>query len=144
MKKLLIVLLCIFSTQIFSQTITKDLKKEKIGSLKCSYIMKLKVGSSDTSLYVYCGFQNQKYSTIVDIGSIMITTMEKKDNIVSDLKECVKYMDDKSISFSIGQFDLFDFSKNLYINDNRKYTTLSKKNVLKWIEWLESIKKVDF
>ena len=46
-------------------------------------------------------------------------------------------MDDKSISFSIGQFVIYDFSKNLYIMDDGKSTTLNKKNVLKWIKWLE-------
>jgi hypothetical protein len=46
-------------------------------------------------------------------------------------------MDDKSISFSIGSFEIYDFSKNLFIMDDDKYTTLNKKNVLKWIKWLE-------
>lgn len=152
MKKILLILLVlgVFSTHLFSQTIKKDLSSKKIGSLDCSYVMKVKLGDFnvvDTSLYIFCGFQNQKYSSITDIGYIMITTMSGKDRIVSNLKECVKYMDDKSISFSIGEFDLYDFSKNLYINSEgrvKKYTTLSKKNVLKWIEWLESVKKIDF
>jgi hypothetical protein len=152
MKKLLSILLVlgVFSTHLFSQTIKKDLSSKKIGSLDCSYKMEVKLGDFnvvDTSLYIFCSFQNQKYSSITDIGYIMITTMSGKDRIVSNLKECVKYMDDKSISFSIGEFDLYDFSKNLYINSEgsvKKYTTLSKKNVLKWIEWLESVKKIDF
>jgi len=149
MKKILSILLVlgVFSTHLFSQTIKKDLDNKKIGSLDCSYKMSVKVGESDTSFYVYCSFQNQKYSSIIDIGSIMITTMEERDEMVSDLKECVKYMDDKSISFSIGQFVLYDFSKNLYINTKSgvtKYTTMRQKNVLKWIEWLESIKKIKF
>ena len=150
MKKILSVLLVlgVFSTHLFSQTIKKDLDNKKIGSLDCSYKMSVKVGESDTSFYIYCFFQNQKYSSITDIGGVFITTIKGKDRIVSDLKQCVKYMDDKSISFTINEFTLYDFSKNLYINDTtdhrRKYTTLSKKNVLKWIEWLESVKKIDF
>ena len=147
MKKLLSILLVlvVFSTHIFSQTIKKDLSSKKIGSLDCSYKMEVKLGDFnvvDTSLYIFCSFQNQKYSSITDIGSIFMSTMVEKDRIVSDLKKCVKYMDDKSISFTLNEFTLYDFSKNLYINDEsgrRKYTTLSKKNVLKWIEWLESI-----
>jgi hypothetical protein len=108
--------------------------------------MSVKVGESDTSFYIYCSFQNQKYTSITDIGSVFISTIEGKDRIVSDLKECVKYMDDKTISFTLNEFTLYDFSKNLYINDERgvrKYTTMRKKNVLKWIEWLESIKKIN-
>ena len=144
MKKILSILLVlgVFSTHLFSQTITKDLNSKKIGSLDCKHSMSINVERSDTSYYVYCGFQNQKYSSITDIGSIFMSTMVEKDRIVSDLKKCVKYMDDKSISFTLNEFTLYDFSKNLYINDEsgvRKYTTMRKKNVLKWIEWLESI-----
>ena len=144
MKKLLSVLLVLgfFSTHLFSQTIKKDLNSKKIGSLNCKHSMSINVERSDTSYYVFCGFQNQKYSSITDIGSIFMSTMVEKDRIVSDLKKCVKYMDDKSISFTLNEFTLYDFSKNLYINDEsgvKKYTTLNKRNVLKWIEWLESI-----
>ena len=144
MKKILSILLVlgVFSTHLFSQTITKDLNSKKIGSLDCKHSMSINVEKSDTSYYVYCGFQNQKYSSITDIGSIFMSTMVEKDRIVSDLKKCVKYMDDKSISFTLNEFTLYDFSKNLYINDEsgvKKYTTLNKRNVLKWIEWLESI-----
>jgi hypothetical protein len=150
MKKLFTILLVlgVFSTHLFSQTIKKDLDNKKIGSLDCSYKMSVKVGESDTSFYIYCFFQNQTYSSITDIGGVFITTIKGKDRIVSDLKQCIKYMDDKSISFTINEFTLYDFSKNLYIKDksdySEKYTTLSKKNVLKWIEWLESIKKIKF
>lgn len=148
MKKILSILLVlgVFSTNLFSQTIRKDLDEKKIGSLDCSYKMSIDLEKSDTSLYVYCSFQNMKYSSIVDIGSIMITTMEEKSKMVSDLKQCVKYMGGE-FDFTVGQFQLYDFSKNLYIRTSsgvEKSTTLSKKNVLKWIEWLESIKKIKF
>jgi len=144
MKKILSILLVlgVFSTHLFSQTITKDLSKKKIGTVDCKHYMSINVEKSDTSYYIWCGFQNQKYSSISDIGSVFITSLVERDRVVSDLKECVKYMDDKSISFTINEFTLYDFSKNLYINDEsgvRKYTTMRKKNVLKWIEWLESI-----
>jgi hypothetical protein len=149
MKKILSVLLMlgVFSTHLFSQTIEKKLNTKKIGTLSCSHRMSVKVGESDTTFYIYCSFQNQKYSSITDIGSVFITTTEEKDRILSDLKECVKYMDDKSISFTKNEFQLYDFTKNLYINDERgglrKYTSMGKKYVLMWIEWLESIKKVN-
>ena len=150
MKKILSILLVlgVFSTHLFSQTIRKELDRKEFGTLNCTYSISIDVGNSDTSFYVYCSFQNQKYKSITDLGSISIYKMEDKDKMVSDLKECVKYMDDKSISFSIGQFTLYDFSKNLYITDRSDYTnkttSINKKNVLKWIEWLESIKKIKF
>ena len=59
--------------------------------------------------------------------------------IISNIEECLNYMDDKSISFKTGPFVIYDFSKNLYINTkDDKYTYLSKKEVIKWLDWLKS------
>ena len=41
------------------------------------------------------------------------------------------------MSFDIGQFYIYDKFKKLWIYDDSKYTTLSKKGVTKWVEWLE-------
>ena len=56
-----------------------------------------------------------------------IMTKETLDKTISDLNECVKYMDDESISFSIGSFEIYNSSKTLYILDDGKYTLLNKK-----------------
>ena len=138
MKKILLVLFLFQSFIGISQTVSKTISKKKIGYvLNCENTMKIDMSTNDTSYTIYCGFQNQKYQHITDLGSVFMMRKETLDKTISNLKECVKYMDDKSISFSIGQFVIYDFSKSLYINDDSKYTTLSKKNVLKWIKWLE-------
>lgn len=138
MKNLLLILLLIIPFVGFSQIVTKTLNKKKIGFvLDCKNEMKIDMSTNDTSYTVFCSFQNQKYRHIIDIGSVFMMRKETLDKTISQLKECLKYMDDKSISFSIGQFEKYDFSKNLYIKDDGKSTTLSKKGVTKWIEWLE-------
>ena len=138
MKKLLVFLFFIQSFVGFSQTIKKKLSDKKIFNLICENTMKVDLTNSDTSYYIFCAFQNMNYSQIIDLGSVYINSRYSLDKTINELKECLKYMDEKSISYSIGSFQIYDFSNNLYINDKSKYTTLTKKHVLTWIEWLES------
>jgi hypothetical protein len=138
MKKLLVFLFLIQSFVGFSQTIKKKLSDKKIFNLICENTMKVDLTNSDTSYYIFCAFQNMNYSQIIDLGSVYINSRYSLDKTINELKECLKYMDEKSISYSIGSFQIYDFSNNLYINDKSKYTTLTKKHVLTWIEWLES------
>jgi hypothetical protein len=137
MKKLLLVIFLFQSFIGIGQSVTKTLSEKKIGYVNCTNKMKIDMSKNDTTYTIYCGFQNKKYQHITDLGSVFMMTKETLDKTISDLNECVKYMDDKSISFSIGSFEIYDFSKNLFIMDDDKYTTLNKKNVLKWIKWLE-------
>ena len=157
MRNLVIVLLCILSLQLYSQKTNKTIYEKKFGTIECKFDRVIDLSNSDTSYYVYCGFQNQKYSSIIDLGVVFLTNKTDLLKTIEDLKECVKYMDDKSISYSIeqkryigtqseevvGSFRIFDFSKNLYIYDlgqsTEKYTTINKKKVIKWISWLEMV-----
>jgi len=138
MKKLLVFLFLIQSFVGFSQTIKKKLSEKKIFNLICENTMKVDLTNSDTSYYIFCAFQNMNYSQTIDLGSVYINSRYSLDKTINELKECLKYMDEQSISYSIGSFQIYDFSNNLYINDKSKYTTLTKKHVLTWIEWLES------
>ena len=141
MKRLLLVLFLFHSFIGFSQIISKTLSEKKIGSLNCKNLETINLPTNDTTYEIRCTFQNQQYQHITDIGSVSFHSELKNDldEIISQLKECIKYMDDKSYSFSIGQFRISDKFKILWISnyDDTKYTTLSKKNVLKWIKWLE-------
>ena len=141
MKRLLLVLFLFQSFIGFSQILSKTLNEKKIGSLNCKNLETINLSTNDTTYEIRCSFQNQTYQQIIDIGSVSFHSELKNnlDEIINQLKECVKYMDDKSYSFSIGQFRISDKFKILFISnyDDTKYTTLSKKNVLKWIKWLE-------
>ena len=134
------------NVQVFSQTITKEISQQRIGSVDCNYYMSIEIPASDTTYYIFCSFQNMKYSSITDIGGFVISTKIELDKIIGDLKECLKYIDNQSIGFSIGDFVIHSSSKDLYLYDRRgnfdKFTTLSKNKVLKWISWLDSIKVI--
>ena len=157
MKNLITILLCIISLQLYSQKSSKTIYEKKFGTIDCKFDRVIDLSKSDTSYYVYCGFQNMEYSSITDLGSIFLTNQTDLLKTVEDLKECVKYMDDKSISYSVehkryvgtkseevvGKFLIFDFSKVLYIYDvsqlTEKSTMINKKKLLKWISWLEMV-----
>ena len=141
---LLVFVLC--NVQVFSQTITKEISQQRIGSVDCNYYMSIEIPASDTTYYIFCSFQNMKYSSITDIGGFVISTKIDLDKIIGDLKECLKYIDNQSIGFSTGDFVIHSSFKDLYLYDRRgnfdKFTTLSKNKVLKWISWLDSIKVI--
>ena len=148
MKKLLLILLCVPLIGL-GQTKTEVLSKKKFTGvttgkygLSCKFERMIDLSKSDTTHNCFCTFQNREYQHIVDIGIYHISSKIELDETIKSLKECIKYMDDKSISYSNGNFEIYDFSKSLYIYDTidkNHYTFLPKKLVLKWINWLEEI-----
>ena len=96
-------------------------------------IDKVITNSTDTMVYFYWGFQNQKYSTITDIGSFMFYKKEDLKLFVDGLKQLSEK--EKGIDFQIsigryGTMQLYDFSNEIYITEKSgKYTTIPKKNI---------------
>lgn len=140
MKKIFLLIVLFQSLVTYSQTTSSNLLSQKIGSLSCENVMEINLTNNDTSYYVYCSFQNTKYQHIVDIGSIMISNKNKLTTTINQLKQCLQYMETGKVSFDVGKFRLYDFSRVLYIYDGDKTTTISKKSVIKWINFLEKCK----
>ena len=143
-KKLLLVLLC-FPMIGFGQSKSILISENTFGGeLDCKNEMKVNLSTNDTSYFIFCSYQNREYKSIIDLGSIYISNKEKLNSIISQLKKCISYMDDETISYSVGQFKIYDFSKNLYIIDNsdyrEKYTHINKKAAVNWLKWLENCK----
>jgi hypothetical protein len=96
-------------------------------------IDKVITNSTDTRVYFYWGFQNQKYSTITDIGSFMFYKKEDLKLFVNGLKQISEKEKGVDFQLSIGRFgtmQLYDFSNDIYITETSgKYTTIPKKNV---------------
>lgn len=146
MKKIILItlLLSFFSFFCFSQNLTKTIKETKInGFYKTEFIMVVNIEKQDTTHYVSCYFQNQKYSTITDLGSISIVKKEDLLELIKDLKTIIELMDSKpnfEITKKSYRLYLYDFAgKTLYVEHERKHTTLNKKNASLWLLWLESI-----
>jgi len=147
--KNVIYLLLLFSTCIYAQKKRVNLSKSTIGTISAEYTKSIDLEKNDTLYYVYCGFQNKKYSSISDIKSIFITKDEDLKSLIKDLKTAVNEMgvDKVNINWTRENYELvlYDFSNELYILEKPKkgsgYTTLSKKQVEEFIFWLE---KIDF
>lgn len=96
-------------------------------------IDKVITNSTDTMVYFYWGFQNQKYSSITDIGSFMFYKKEDLKLFVDGLKQISEKEKGVDFQLSIGRFgtmQLYDFSNDIYITEKSgKYTTIPKKNV---------------
>jgi hypothetical protein len=132
MKKL-VLLMALMSLSFvgFNQT------REKISIAKGQYlefsIDKIITNSTDTMVYFYWGFQNEKYSTITDIGSFMFYKKEDLKLFVNGLKQISEKEKGVDFQLSIGRFgtmQLYDFSNDIYITEKSgKYTTIPKKNV---------------
>lgn len=147
-KKIIVLsILCFYSFFGLSQKLTKKISEISItGFYKVEYMMKVDVEKEDTTYIVYSSFQNRKYSTITDIGSIFITDKETLNNLIKDLKLIIEQIDAK-VDFDIKRDDYElslsdELSKQLFIfDDDGKYTVISKKGTVLWLQWLESLDK---
>ena len=104
-------------------------------------IDKVITNSTDTMVYFYWGFQNQKYSTITDIGSFMFYKKEDLKLFVNSLKQISEKEKGIDFQLSIGRYgtmQLYDFSNEIYITETSgKYTTIPKKKVLNIVTEIE-------
>ena len=114
---------------------TKERIKIAKGVLLDYQIDKTITDQTDTLVYFYWGFQNNKYTTITDIGSFMYTEKKDLQLFVDMLKVIAQKEDGASIDITIkgGMFRLYDFSpKSIYVYEkNEKYTIIKKKDALK-------------
>jgi len=144
-KTVLTAMLVVGAVGMNAQEIRNTLSKENIRPLECEHIQKIDLANQDTIEYVYCGFQNAKYTSIVDIGSVFISSQASLDELIDALKTALKLKTENSsltyaFSAAGSEFNTYDFNKvALYIQDGRKYTSISMKNLAKWIEYLETI-----
>lgn len=148
MKKLLLksllAILCTISMN--AQKKTMDVSSIKIGQISAKYSKVIDLEKKDTISYVYLGFQNFKYRTLSDIRSVFFPKQEDLKSFVEDLKTALPEMGSKqNIDWKrqLYSISVFDFSNNLYLFERPSkgdgYTTLSKKELEKLIEWLDSI-----
>ena len=84
----------------------------------------------DTTVYFYYGFQNKKYSSITDIGSVFFVEKEQVEKFANTLINLAERTEKTNLQVSVGnvKLALYDFSTAIYIEDkNGKYTTLTPK-----------------
>lgn len=126
-----------------------DKPSPKITSLDARLIMKVNIKSNDTTFYVANTITNDNYKHINDVFVILNTTQKSVQKLILDLELCLKYMNDTKTTFSIngGSYYLnvtYDgyYGSQLVLSSNRidQFCTIPKKNVIRWIDWLKTVK----
>ena len=134
MKNLILILSAILSFNSFAQ------KEVSFKLAKSSYqtnglgngweiIQKVK-NDTDTIVYFYMSYQNNKYTHITDIGSVFYTSKSDLLKFSQILLEYSQYDSGTAISQQIGttNIQLYDFSNSIFIEDNNgKYTAITKR-----------------
>jgi hypothetical protein len=134
MKKTIIALSLVLSNVVYGQVEKRE--KIAIGKTQNWQITNL-IEDRDTSTYFYWGFQNKKYETIVDIGSVIESSKSELKKFAEKLIEYgnIKEKINQSELVCNIRIELYDFSHNLYITEDRgKYTYISKKEAIKFGE----------
>ncbi len=128
MNKIITIATLIFGMNIYAQT------TERKDLYKGSFDIVQKVQNDDTTTYFVFTYQNQKYQHISDLGIILMFDKGNVKKFAEVLKEYSQKEDKIQLSYKLKDFsiELYDFSKNIYINDSKgKYTSVSKKQASK-------------
>jgi hypothetical protein len=135
MKKTILTLVFIAGAMtLFSQTSSR-----KTIATESSFKVYESISGVDTMVYYYFSFQNQKYSHITDLGSILLHKKEDVLLLQQQLKEFSEIEEKVTQSVKTNNYELaiYDFSNNIYLIDSKgKYTTLTKKQAIKLSEAL--------
>ena len=147
-KGFLIAAMVLGTVATFAQTKSVEVSKFKTGTgaLTASHKFSVNLESGDTTRsYVYIGFRNSKYTTIVDIVSYMFSTQEELDEFTKALKAALPEIKTKStIHWKKRGFhiNVYDFTNTLYMNEvgGSGDAQFTPKQVEKMIAWLETVK----
>ena len=139
MKKLLFMLVLMISTFSFAQSRVSTILAQ--GTAPKWEISQVVTNKTDTIVYFYMGYQNQRYQHITDIGSIIIGSKADAESFIAALRELAEAPDGSDYNINVYKFKLskYNFSKNIYISDKSdKFTTITKKQALSLASALES------
>lgn len=124
-----------------AQEVRKTLVSQKILPFTFEHILRYNVDTGDSSDYVYCGFQDMKYTTIVVTGSIFCSNQKTLDATKEELRSVVKFMtENPGVVFSKGNYDVYDFApKFMWYRDGTKTTRFNIATANKLLLALESV-----
>jgi hypothetical protein len=131
MKKIIISVAILIASNSFAQM--TETKKLASGAAGWKISMEIKNGT-DTSVYFFYGYQNKAYDYITDIGSVFFTEEEELIDFANSLKTLSTKENGVQVQLRVSSatLKLYDFSNNIYIEDNNgKYTYVTKKQAIK-------------
>lgn len=131
MKKIIISVAILIASNSFAQM--TETKKLASGAAGWKISMEIKNGT-DTSVYFFYGYQNKAYDYITDIGSVFFTEEKELIDFANSLKALSIKENGVQVQLQVSSvtLKLYDFSNNIYIEDNNgKYTYVTKKQAIK-------------
>lgn len=131
MKKIIISVAILIASNSFAQM--TETKKLASGAAGWKISMEIKNGT-DTSVYFFYGYQNKAYDYITDIGSVFFTEEKELIDFANSLKTLSTKENGVQVQLRVSSatLKLYDFSNNIYIEDNNgKYTYVTKKQAIK-------------
>ena len=144
-RGILIVAMVLGTVATFGQTKSVSLSEAKVGTVSIEHKLSINMEDNDTLQYVYFGFRNSKYTTIVDIISYMFTSQQQVDEFKEALKAALPEIKAKSnITWKKEKFymNVYDFTNTIYLNELKGSgnTQITYKQTEKIIAYLETVK----
>ncbi len=135
-----------FSLSIFGQTKRVVISKLEITNLTCEHVKLVNLDKNDTIYYISISFKNLKYSSISDYKYIYIYSRAELEIFVKDLTSALSEMGIKqNMSWDREEYSIVlneSTTKLLYLfaDSPRGLISLSKKEVEKILNWVNSVK----
>ena len=133
MRKLLLGLALVLATNV---AMSQETESRVIFKSETGYKIIESISGEDTSVYFYYWFQNEKYKTITDIGSIFFYKKSDLKTLADMLKKFSEKPSGIEASYEHKDYKimLYDFSPDIYIYVEGKKNTMSKAKAKKMAE----------
>ena len=129
---------------LFNSTYSQEIEQKPISQIKlsgfnCDYLL------DGTDGYIFCGYQNPKYSSIIDILSLYFDDKETVTNLIKDLESSLTYLGtNQTVRYTKNKnyiITIYDFNKTqIYLgNQEDEEWKMNKKDIIKYIDWLKSL-----
>lgn len=143
MKKLITTILILVAVQGIAQKKTVVVSDLRIGYTHLEKAISIDLDKGDSLKYIYISFKNDKYKSITDIKSVILTNEEDYNQFRTDMKLATQEMSTGSnINWARDAYTLsvYDFTNTVYLSDKRRLgsTQLYKKNLNKITQWLDA------
>ncbi|UPQ80731.1 hypothetical protein M0M57_07800 [Flavobacterium azooxidireducens] len=136
----------LFSTSVLAQKKFVIISNSKIGTVTSEYVQTINLDNNDTTYLVFCSFRNAKYKHISVDKSISFLNDDDLKSFVKDLQNALIEMENKvNMDWTRENYglSLYDNGNRLFLREKPSkgngYTTLTKKQVIEFIAWLEAI-----
>ena len=121
--KTIFAVLMILTIPIMGQEVRKTLNSKDIFGITCTHTLKYSVsGETDSIEFITLLYQNNRYSTLTDIGGFFFDRQDDLDAFKSELKSTLDFIkSNPNVEFTNGHFSVYEFApKSIYLSDEKE------------------------